>query len=140
MRKVTKLMAAGLIAATVGAGMPGIPAQAAYKPIPKSLRGTWKTKGTAKNRRTLHVTTSKIYATIYHKYGKYWQNFDLGLAQAHLVKSSKNTYSIKGIFVNSGKSGTMPGYIIHVKKKGKLVGVKGIDAQSVAHKYVWYHK
>jgi len=140
MQKVTKLIVAGLIAATVGTGMPGIPAQAAYKPIPKSLRGTWKTKGTATYRRQLHVKSHFIYETFSDKFSNQWQDLDLGIAKAHLIKSSKNTYVIKGISVNSGKNGGNFSTTIHVKKHGKYVSVKGIDEAGTTHKYVSFHK
>ncbi|MFD1454109.1 hypothetical protein ACFQ44_00275 [Levilactobacillus lanxiensis] len=140
MRKITKLMAAGLIIATVEAGMPGISAQAAYKPIPKSLRGTWKTKGTATYRRQLHVKSHFIYETFSYKISNQWQGLDLGIAKAHLIKSSKNTYLIKGISTNSGKNGGNFSTTIHVKKNGKHVSVKGIDEIGTVHKYVSFHK
>lgn len=142
MRKVTKLMAAGIVALTVGTGVPGISAQAAtyHQAFPKSLLGTWKTKGTAKKRLKLHVKNrvrnSVIYETISYKYDKQWQSFDYGLAKSKTKRLSANSYIVKGLLVNSGKSGSMP-QKIYLKKKGNLLGVKGLSVKS---KYVWFHK
>lgn len=133
MRKITPLISASLVVVTLGAGLPVSTAQAASKhPVPKALRGTWKSVNHPKTRQ-MHLGKDYIFQRINHA-------FDLGIYKAKSVKLSKNTYRLSGYSFNSGKSSGNIHQSFTVKKQGHRIGIKGVS-DGISTKYVtWFYK
>ena len=136
MRKMTKLLVAGVCVGTLGAGLPVGSVQAAKTakhPVPAKLRGTWKS--------VKHPRTRQVHIAHDYYYLEKNHTVDFGLLHAKGYKLSKHAYRITGYAYTSGRSGSAARRTkLTVHQQGRRIGLKGHLTGLSAKHFTWFAK